>query len=96
MSELKKAMILGSLSGTISFFLFLTLDLLFFLYGPGWWFNLVDLFVLPVLISLFTSIILGNKFSSKGKIYITLSSFLVSGIGAMIIFLLLLYIHKML
>ncbi|MDT7876317.1 MAG: hypothetical protein RQ872_06340 [Sulfolobaceae archaeon] len=96
MSEVKKAMILGSLSGTLSFFLFLTLDLLFFLYGPGWWFNLVDLLILPVLISLLTSVILGNKFSFKGKIYVILSSFLVSGIGAVIIFLVLLHIHEML
>ena len=78
--------LLGVLSGMVSFFLFMSLDFYFFLEGPArLWFTPINMFILPVIVALLVTNIVTHKLSFTEKIYSNVISGLTAYIGSMII-----------
>jgi hypothetical protein len=88
--------ILGILSGLVSFFLFTFLDFYAFLQGPSWWFNPVDEYVLPIVVGVVVANLVSGKFNTISRIYLNLISGVVSYVGSYVIILTLISIHQLL
>ncbi|BCU68962.1 hypothetical protein [Stygiolobus caldivivus] len=90
------AVILGILSGLVSFFLFTFLDFYAFMSGPSWWFNPVDEYILPIIVGLVIANLVSNKFNMMLRIYLNLISGVVSYVGSYAIVSILIFIHQLL
>jgi len=84
--KFRYVILLGLLSGLISFFLFMSLDFYFFLNGiPRLWFTPINVIVLPIVVSLIIVNIVAHKFSLSERIYSNVISGLTAYVGSMIV-----------
>jgi len=78
--------LLGLLSGMVSFFLFMSLDFYFFLDGLARiWFTPINMFILPVVVALVVTNVVAHKLSFSEKIYSNVISGLTAYVGSMLI-----------
>lgn len=78
--------LLGILSGLVSFFLFMSLDFYFFLEGPArLWFTPVNMFILPIIVALVVTNLVSHKLSFNEKIFTNVISGVTAYIGSMFV-----------